>query len=215
MHWKEIEFPLKELYHKKELTDYFKKDSNYLKASFNEIENIWRKEIGRINKINYVMFSEAPLWGNSKSYLYNESTKLTQFFFKSDLEFAIESEIENKFYFLRKLRDLGFIVVDISPFALNEVDTKINYKSISKKDYFNLISKIRESFLIEKLKSIKSKTDRNTLYFFRYLRVKNLFQDIVFKTLNDLEMINDITKIKDIAKKGGGVDRIKLKKLLQ
>jgi len=45
-----------------------------------------------ISAINYVMLSEAPLWGKRKSYIYNSTITNTQFFYRSDLEFCLKDK---------------------------------------------------------------------------------------------------------------------------
>lgn len=215
MEWKLLRRSLKELYNSKGLMECFEKEENYLKNSFYEMEELWNTQFERIKKMKYVMFSESPLWGYEKKYLYNSETKLSQFFYKSDLEFVLGKKIEHKDEFLKTLTDIGFIILDISPFVLNETDTSINYKKISKKDYKFLVNDTLEFYVNSKLKLIKDKSEENPIFFFRYLRVKNLFSDLLMKELVDLDLISTQNKILEISQNGGGIHREKFKKIIE
>jgi len=63
---------------------------------------------------------------------------------------------------------IGFIILDISPYPLNEKDTNINYKSISKKDYSCLLKKTVPIYFSQKLSLISKKKSENMKIFFRY-----------------------------------------------
>lgn len=215
MNWEHLKNNLENLYKNKGLIDCFEKEENYLRNSFYEMEELWNNQFDRIEKVNYVMFSESPLWGYQKKYLYNPETKLSQFFYKSDLEFVLGKKIKHKDEFLKTLTEIGFIILDISPFVLNEKDTSINYKKISKKDYKFLVNDTLEFYVKSKLKLIKEKSDDYPVFFFRYSRVKNLFSDLLFKELVDLDLISTQNEILEISQNGGGIHRDKFKKIIE
>lgn len=214
MKWEQLRKNLEDFYNSKGLSDCFDKEENYLRNSFYEMEELWNYQFDRIKKVNYVMFSESPLWGYQKKYLYNPETNLSQFFFKSDLEFVLGKKIEHKDEFLKTLTDIGFIILDISPFVLNETDTSINYRKISKKDYKTLVNDTLKFYVNPKLSRIKEKSDDNPVFFFRYTRVKNLFSDLLFKELEKLDLISSESEILEISQNGGGIHRGKLQNII-
>ncbi len=143
MKWFELSQILSDFYYDKNVDQHFKNDEKYLSVAFKEIEKIWMQNYNEITTVNYVMLSEAPLWGERKSYIYNPAIKNTQFFYRSDLEFCLKEKIKDKVKFINKLNSIGFIILDISPFPLNGKDTNINYRAISNNDYKYLLNKIR------------------------------------------------------------------------
>ena len=212
--WTSINQPLSDVYEKKNILHKLEKDETYLKNALIGISDLWEKQFEEIEVINYVMFSEAPLWGKERKYMYNIETNFSQFFYKSDLEFALEKNIKDKEEFLEVLRSIGFIIVDLSPFALKEKETEINYKNLSKKDYLSLVEQSSESYLIPVLKRINNKASNDVKYFFRYTRVQNLFNNLIKNTLCNKVLINSKNSIGEIAQRGGGIDRVKLKEIL-
>lgn len=215
MEWNQLRKNLKDFYFKKGLIDCFENEENYLRNSFYEMEEMWNTQFDRIKKVNYVMFSESPLWGYQKKYLYNPETRLSQFFYKSDLEFVLGKKIEHKDEFLKTLTEIGFIILDISPFVLNETDTSINYREISKRDYKTLVNDTMKFYVNHKLTRIKEKSNNSTVFFFRYSRVKNLFSDLIFKELIELGLISSKSEILEISQTGGGIHREKFKKIIE
>ena len=68
---------LREFYARHDLTDCFERDNAYLESAFDEINRIWFDNLCKIDEVNYLMIAEAPLWGKSKSYIYNPATPFT------------------------------------------------------------------------------------------------------------------------------------------
>lgn len=215
MEWDILNNTLKQFYIKKGLKDCFETEENYLRNSFFEMEELWNTQFNRIDKVNYVMFSESPLWGYQKKYIYNPETKLSQFFYKSDLEFVLGKKIEHKNEFLKTLTDIGFLILDVSPFVLNENDTSINYRQISPKDYKSLVDETMKIYVYPKLLRIKDKSDNPPVFFFRYSRVKNLFFDLLFKQLEQLDLISSEGELLEIYQNGGGIHKGKLRKIIE
>ena len=135
MDWSKLSSILNKFYSKKGLLEFFEEDGNYLNDAFKNIDALWFEQYNNIDKINFIMFSEAPLWGSIKKYIYNPDINNSQFFYRSDLEFSVNKRIESKVKFVDELKNIGFIVIDISPYALNKKDTKINYRDISIEEY--------------------------------------------------------------------------------
>jgi len=160
------------------------------------------------------MIAEAPLWGEVKKYLYNPQINNSQFFYRSDLGDIINRNIIDKADFIKVCNEIGFLVVDISPFPLNPNNTAINYRDFTANQYRQLVSLSIPTFFDLRIKAIKAKQSKNIKTFFRYARVKNNFQDLISNVLIDNKIINSENEIGDISQNGGGIDKVKLKQIL-
>ena len=96
MNWFKLSNVLRQYYYEQRLDKWFVKDNRYLSNAFCEIEKFWLREYNQIEKIRFVMLSEAPLWGHDKKYIYNPKTNNTQFFFRSALEYSVNRKISDK-----------------------------------------------------------------------------------------------------------------------
>lgn len=199
----------------------FASDNIYLESAFNKIDGLWTKNFEKIDKVNYLMLAEAPLWGRDKSYIYNPKTNNSQFFYRSDLEQILNINIPDKKEFINTCNKIGLLVVDISPFPLNTKDTKINYgknvdgsKKITKKEYRELVKRTIPTFFEKKMNLVSQKQSSNIKVFFRYTRVKNAFQDLISDILSENGLIKNQEDIGNISQKGGGIDRMKLKRII-
>ena len=206
---------LKNFYDKQGISANFDKDCLYLEKSFNEISKIWLDNLNQIDKVNFLMIAEAPLWGKVKKYIYNPEINNSQFFYRSDLGDILNKTIADKKSFINECNDIGLIVIDISPFALNPKDTSINYREMTINQYRELVNLTIPSFFEQKIKAIKEKKSKNVKTFFRYARVKNNFQDLISKVLLENEIISSQKEIGDISQNGGGIDKNKLKQIIQ
>lgn len=205
---------LKDFYLKNGLTSRFDNDNLYLENAFNEINRIWTENLNEIEKVNFVLIAEAPLWGQTRKYIYNPAINNSQFFYRSDLSDILNIQIANKLEFLKILNKIGLVVVDISPFPLNPKNTAINYRDLSTNQYRQLVSLTLPYFFEEKIKAISIKKSDNCKVFFRYTRVKNTFEDLIIKTLVDHKMVRTKDEISDISQNGGGINRAKLGEIL-
>ena len=213
---------LRSHYTRNGIIEHFEKDNNYLEDAFNEITKIWFNNLDQINEVKYLMIAEAPLWGKSKSYIYNPDTPFTQFFYKSDLEYILNIQIKDKAEFIKCCNKIGLLIIDISPFALNSEDTVINYRSKSKNNpyglteqqYRELVERTIPMFFEEKIKAIAPKMSSDIKVFFRYARVNKRFQDLISEILVTNGLIKSGNEILDISKGGGGIDRKKFEIIL-
>ena len=203
------------------LVNEFERDNFYLENAFNEIKKIWIENFEKIDKVKYLLIAEAPLWGQKKKYIYNLKTNNTQFFFRSDLEKILNIQITDKKEFIETCNEIGLLVVDISPFPLNTKDTKINYgknkdgsNKLTKKEYRDLVSLTIPTFFERKICLVGQKKSSEIKVFFRYARVKNAFQDLISDVLIENGLIKKQEEIGDISQSVGGVDRTKLKRML-
>lgn len=212
---------IESLYAKLGLANEFEKNNYYLESAFNEINKIWIENFNNIEKVKYLLIAEAPLWGQKKKYIYNHKTNNTQFFYRSDLETTFNIQISDKREFIKTCKNIGLLVVDISPFPLNTNDTRINYsknkngsKKLTQKEYKELVRKTLPTFFDRKINLIAKKKSSDIKVFFRYARVKDTFQDLICDTLIQNGLIEKHEDIGEISQTGGGIDRIKLKMII-
>lgn len=212
--WQALEVIISDFYSKKGIIEHLPSDINYLSKAYLEIESIWKLHYDQIDQINYVMLSEAPLWGSNRKYIYNPDINNSQFFYRSDLEYVLDDMIPNKTEFITQMNKMGLIILDISPFPLNQFDTHINYRSISKSDYMRLLYDTLPLFFAAKLDLIAKKKSKSIKFFYRYARVKKAFEDLISEAIVKKDLVASSNEIKDVSQIGGGIDRIKLNEII-
>jgi len=186
-----------------------------LETAFIDIDRLWMDNFDQIEKVKYLMLAEAPLWGKEGKYIYNLNyTQPSQFFYPSDLGFVLHRNIPSKKELIAVFNEIGLVIVDISPFALNQFDTSINYRGSIINQYKELVCNTIQTYFVEKLTTIAEKKSSDIKVFFRYKRLKNTFQDIMSEVLIASKFIEHKNEIEDVAKKGGGIDRLKLGKII-
>lgn len=214
---------LREFYGAKGLSDNFEKDNEYLESAFKKITEIWLANLAQIKEVKYLIIAEAPLWGKKESYIYNPTTPNTQFFHRSDLECVLDNiTLRDKGDFINRCNEIGLLILDISPFALNMEDTIINYRpksrrnpyGITTKEYRQLVQDTIPEFFQCKIKAFAPKAAREIRVFFRYARVRDTFMDIIADSLMRYNIISCPEDISDISQNGGGIDRGKFKKIM-
>jgi len=219
MNWDNIEDSLKKLYIKYDLMDNYKSDRNYLKISFEKIESMWINIYNQIDKINIVMVSESPLFGENETYIYNKNTKPTSFFRFNDMKYLPNYEnvikpdsiYETKEVMINQFIKSGFITLDIFPFPLNEQDTSINYRKMTKRLYSDILNFTKECYLKPKLEMLLKKTNSNSYFLYRYKRLYDKTDNHLEKVLEEIGENN--YKIDTIHSKNIPIDREKLYKL--
>lgn len=214
MKWNELTGILKEYYVRNGLASSFPSDEEYLRSAYEMIEKLWMENLNAIKGIKYVMLAEAPLWGCTQKYIYNPDTENTQFFYRSDLEHALNQPIKSKRDFLCKLIEIGLVIIDISPFALNEVDTAVNYRNMTKSNYRELVSMTLPIYFSERLNLIRNKMSQPNRIFFRYKRVKDTFGTLVAPILIQKGFIYSENDISSVSQKGGNINKNRLKDIM-
>lgn len=179
-------------------------DSKYLKEAFEKTESLWLQQIARIDTIKMIMLSEAPLFGKEENYFYNPKTKNTAFFHANDIQ-ALDSNLippknlqqeERKQQLIDSLTGLGFVVLDIFPFAFNESNTAITYNRLSKKSYAKLLESTYQHYLSDKLDLIKKKSAGRLGFVYRYKRLKDRNEQFIAQQITKKQI--PVTK-KEIA----------------
>jgi hypothetical protein len=205
-------------------------ERDYLINAYNGIEQIWNENFHNINQINHIVISEAPLWGENQSYIYNLHSPFTQFFYENDLYYGLNKElinnrfetiIEKKQRFIKCMMDHGIIILDVSPYALNK-STALNYAKtengsakLNSENYLTLLNSSFIFFLEEKLNLINEKISNNSMIniIYRYTKLFNLHHEIGPHLNNSFGENN--FNVHNIGIQGGGIDRDLLRNILQ
>ena len=201
-------------------------DLQYLDAAFHDIDTIWNKNFTKIEKVKYIMLSEAPLWGNLGKYIYNPIiTNCSSFFWCSVLLYALNQKglipttnLKTNADLVDELNNLGFLIVDVSPYALNTVNTSMNYPQLSHRqgnNYFNLIDPTLSVFFDDKLKKIIPKIpEEGVKIFYRYKRVENCLGNSINTRLSIYSLSILPPPLNNISLQGGSIDKNKLAKII-
>ncbi len=106
---------------------------NYLSKAFNDIDSSYNSNLTNLKVVNYIMLSEAPLRENKFIYNplnYNDSS----FFRVKNMRDALNikgrtsnTSLITKQNLVTELNLMGFLIIDVCPFALNLNDTSISY----------------------------------------------------------------------------------------
>jgi hypothetical protein len=219
--WQPLSHLLHNVYSDLELSHHFASDAAYLKSAFDFTEALWHRQLAMMSDVKIVMLSEAPLFGNKQTYIYNPHSPPTAFFHFNDLQAlscnssdkkALQSHPTKKAFLVDQLAEKGLIVMDIFPFAFNPNDAAINYRKMSNQIYFRLLSESAPYYLIPKIQLVREKAEKSPLFVYRY---KKLFQ----KTNRFVEALfvqhgikPEGFKIESIHGENMSLDRNKLKK---
>jgi hypothetical protein len=190
--WNKISNSIIKIYADHELDSNYESDSKYLMEAFEFTEILWEKQFDRIDDLKVVMLSEAPLFGERKTYIYNPATNPTAFFYYQDLNAfpTFNNDLnpkrveEKKEIMFEQFAKNGFLVLNIFPFALNPKDTSINYQRMGKKLYKELLDVTTESYLLPKLAQSFKKAKGTIKFIYRY---KRLFEKTGFHVNNVLK----------------------------
>jgi len=216
INWNEIETAIID-YYKEINLEITSNELNYLKNAFEFIEKLWEEQFKKIKEIKYIMISEAPLFGKEQKYFYNPNSKFSSFFYFTNIEaFDIQytkQDYNNKKFILDILNEKGFLILDLFPFALNKVDTQINYNSVNHKEYQKLFQINLNSYLIKKLNLVKTKCDENTTIFYRYKRLKKKLGGVLETELEKLNLIKEREDL-DCVNNNMSLDKEKLNRIV-
>src|SRR5690606_10391767 len=154
-----------------------------------EVENLWEKNLNEnLKAIRYILLSEAPLWGREGKYIYNPDYKKDSIFFKcTDLSFAVAKAITEKNEMVRELNHSDILLIDISPFALNN-STGIDYSTLSRKkrkNYYDLLNPLVNKYLRAKFEKVKNKVQGDVKIFYRYPRIEKHLGSSIETLLNE------------------------------
>lgn len=154
-------------------------DIEYLKNAFIEIEEFWLSSVKEIGQPRFIILGEAPLYGASKSYVYNPNSKVTSFLRPTDFP-GVETNSDGKNSLLNLLQTYGIVVVDLLPFALPcPGQPNLTYRSMPHVLYKRLIHLCFLNYSFHKITYLTSK-NANAKFLIRYKSFeKNGLRDVV------------------------------------
>ena len=142
-------------------------DMTYLKRAFAEIEEYWLLNVEKIDIPNFIMLGEAPLYGTSKSYIYNPNSKITSFLRPTDFP-GVETNSNGKYSLLNLLQAHRIAVVDLLPFALPiPGQPDFTYRSMPNVIYKKLLRNCFHNYSFHKITHLTSK-NVNAKFLIRY-----------------------------------------------
>lgn len=160
----------------------------YLCKAINKIDTLWYENIQQFKdkRIKLIIFGEAPMWGDSGSYIYNNTDETSFFGLKHLNVISVLKKTERKVLLLEKLKELGIIFLDVSPFPFNPKNTSVCYsrpdnnsKRINLKNYKKIVSSTFEYHLKPKIEKIYNNNDNIPIYFiYRYHKLSKI-EDIL------------------------------------
>jgi hypothetical protein len=205
--WKNLSPCLKAIYETYGMSGSLSKDEKDLKKAFIHTEQLWESQFQQMGKIRFVLLGEAPLYGQNESYFYNENSEYTAFF-RHEIHPIVKLTHIKKADLFKHLRENGFIILDIFPFAFND-DTAFKFKKISRKRLQNLFCAISEYYFKPKLEKIRTKSNKKTAFSLRYKKHKVLL-DILRVHLKTMGFLANGTDIGCIGSKNMPLDIEKL-----
>jgi len=215
--WKNLAKKLCDIYKDENRENQFKVDLHYLSKAYFFTEKLWYKQFNLLpNQVpKVVMLSEAPLFGDDRSYFYNPDTAPTAFFWSKDAiavvgeGFADCKKLEEKQFLINSVTDKGFLILDLFPYSLNKNHTNINYHDARKSLYLRIFQDSLEDHLRKKLDLIE-KCSIPPLFLFRYKRLKNRLHDAVAKELRSRNLLGEDAKIESVGGSNMSLDRQRL-----
>ncbi len=203
---------------------------SYLHNAFIDIDVLFNNNLANLERIKYIMLSEAPLWGKQEphKYIYNLSNKKDSSFFKvKNLKDAIlqagQTPLQNlktKMDLVTELNMRDFLIMDVSPYALNRYDTSINYGWLSRKkvnNYQSLLLPTLNIFFDAKMRTIYPKlisAKDKIKVFYRYPRIEKHLGTSIQSILSNYGISIMSPPLNNIFKQGGGIDIHKLSAIL-
>ena len=220
INWENIRVSLVKLYEQRSISNQLEEDEKYLNEAYNYVENKWDEVFKTVKKPKFILFGEAPLYGDEQNYFYNSNHKATIFFNYSDTEALTglkrsHNKSFRKIEMIQRINALGIFIVDLFPFCFMPKKTAINYSDLEKRNknlYLDLFEKNYLYFVNEKLEKILSK-NKNVKFGFRYDRLKKPLETSLINKINkSFSHFNiKLDGIESFSKQGGGLNTNKLK----
>ena len=194
---------------------FIKQYEDYIEKAVQDIDLLWFENIKKFKKgINVVILAEAPMWGNSGSYIYNPKSPETDFFKLKYLgqEHSIKYNSEKE-QLIDLLLEKGIVFLDISPFPLNPSKTKVCYRNRSKKhdsiligtkNYHKIIKESFQTHLKPKLEEIyKVNNKKSPKFAYRYNTVMKMHK-VLYEKCRNILPFPEANEVISIAYSGSG-----------
>lgn len=177
----------------------------YLYDAYTFCEDRWEDYYKKLDKVKILLIGEAPLFGKTKGYIYNIDSRNTSFLRPSDFFQYPGPLAENtKNDLLRIMEHFGILVVDLSPLALNSIDTpSISYsKMLSNRTYNSVVASLFNHFTAPKVSRVLSNNpDLKVLV--RYKRLERVSR-VAF---TELDCAGLVEKLICVGSRNMGIDR--------
>jgi len=207
----QITEPLISLYQEADEIRRLNDDLDYLCCAYRRIEAWWQKNFEAMIDIKLVILSEAPLFGDTESYIYNPDSKLTNFLYPKNLSLiSFRNSLRTKTDLLIALRELGILILDIFPYAFNTNNTPFSYRKLGKTAKKKLLEASSGFHLRPKLQAIRERSNA-THYCARYAVVSDILETVTPECLDNPEFRPSTLPI--ISMQGGTIDKDKLKRV--
>lgn len=168
--WNELQPVLTELYALEGKSERLAEDVPGLEEAFRSTEKLWQQNFDQMSEVRYVLLGESPV---ADKYIYNEAKPLTIFFHHRLVPRVESVEYRDKAFLLPLLRESGFLVLDVFPFALGE-RTALSYPGRID-SVFNLVFEaLQDRYLWPKLELIRTKAIPSVQFAWRYKKHRAL-----------------------------------------
>lgn len=187
-----FKLPLEPLYSQRNIP--LDTDIEYLVNAYKHTEKLWWDNFLSMEKVKYVLVAEAPRYGEEKSYIYNPKISGTSFLGvctvnKISENLGIRSRLAGKPDMLKRMRELGLLVVDLFPYAFNP-QTQLEYEGIGCLYRKTLCKASSNWHLKPKFLEIEKKSNRTILCGVRYSRLFPFASDTIKHSYpNETEII--------------------------
>lgn len=198
-------------------------NSSYLEKAYRFTEPLWASQLDRAPQVRLVLLSEAPLFGDKQSYIYNPESPLTRFFFFAHFQkaFGVFCQIPQdlatgrakKSVMLDELPRLGVIVLDVFRYALNPNHTAIAFGTVRKKSpefCGRLFRECAPHYLRPKLDAISGKSATRIRFAYRYAPLRDCLDHNIRGPLVASGLLGPGARIDSVHKQGGGLDADRL-----
>lgn len=145
-------------------------DSPYLEAAFRTTEKLWRHNFEMMSEVRFVLLGESPV---TDKYIYNEAKPLTVFFHHRLVPRVKSVKYRDKAFLLPLLRESGFLVLDVFPFALSE-RTALSYPGRIDSVFNWVFEALLDRYLLPKLELIRTKAIPSVQFAWRYKKHRAL-----------------------------------------
>lgn len=195
----------------------FEQDVTYLARTYARTEELWQENYRNIKEVKLIILAEAPLFGAEESYIYNPISKLTNFLWPGDLKGIVGRETSGlpKPEYLSFLQELGILIVDIFPYALNEKYTALVYNnskiaaSLTAAKKRMLAARVLEFYLRPKLEQIANRGAQHVRFCARYKPIGEIARAIYPPLLAELGFAP--SEFTGVYMQGGMIDQKKFR----
>lgn len=181
---------LEELYALKGKADDLSDDAWCLERTFRSTEDMWQQNFDGMTQVRFILLGESPVLDK---YIYNEAAPLTIFFHHRLVPHVEPVAYRDKAILLPLLREAGFLVLDVFPFALSE-RTALSYPGRLDSSFEWAFETLLERYLLPKLELIRAKAIAPVQFAWRYRKHQGL-SDLLLTRLREVGLLSSRDQI--------------------